>query len=104
MLYLLRLNWKFFQAVDEGSVSKNVIYKKFGVPNSNLYTIITNRDKIVKNFESSKFEPDRKRLNKANYETIEAALLHVSNKHASRMLLCPVPFWRRLTSLLERWD
>ena len=45
-----------------------------GVPKNTLSTLIKNKDKIINNFESAKFEPQRKRARTAQFEDVEEAI------------------------------
>lgn len=71
----LKIKIELLQAVNEAKRSKTEICKHFGIPNSTLSTILKNRDKILELYQSSKFEPDRKRFRTANHENLETALV-----------------------------
>jgi hypothetical protein len=55
----IKTKMELLQAVSEANLSKIEICKKSSIPNFTLPIIVNNRVKIVKNYESSKFEPDR---------------------------------------------
>jgi hypothetical protein len=97
---------KFLQAVDKENCLKTDIRKKFGIPNYTLSTIITNWDKIVKNYETSKFELDLKHMRAAKCENLEAALpVWFRQARFQNARLQPTSDGEdRQATLLNRWD
>ena len=74
----IKLKMKILKELDTvGAInnSKSGICMKYGIPNSTLWTIIKDRDKITEIYENNNYEPDRKRMRTAKYSELEVALL-----------------------------
>ena len=65
---------EIIRAVDAGA-KKAEVGRQYAIVSSTLSTILKNRDDIKSRFESSKFQPSRKRCRTALLEDVEEALL-----------------------------
>ena len=72
--YSLDTKYKSIQDIVKGVKSRTQIVNELGVPKSTVARWIKDKDKIFRSYQSSKFEPERKRTRTAQHEDLEEAV------------------------------
>lgn len=67
-----------YQLYEGGSLTKTEISRKFSIPNSTLSTVVKNRDKIIKNYETKIWVS--KQLRTVSFENLLEALMVEKNQ------------------------
>lgn len=70
----LETKLKIVEAVDEQTLKKTEICKKFNIPKSSLSTIISNRQKIYDALASGNFTTKSKKVRAGKFEDVEEIL------------------------------
>lgn len=70
----LEVKFEIISEIDKGIQSKTDIAKSYGIPKSTLSGILSNKEKIISEFQSSTSSPKRKRHRSGKHDDVDSAL------------------------------